>query len=195
MILHASIHAPAGGATAARGPRPAIYNNFNPRSPRGERPARVAALEQAAVFQPALPARGATRISLRIFVVLRVFQPALPARGATVFCMTLEAYLHISTRAPREGSDHRVKRRFFYFNISTRAPRKGSDAGLVAFEDVGRISTHAPRKGSDVYPEHFASPRRISTHAPRKGSDAGKHHKGTNPQRYFNPRSPQGERL
>ena len=58
------------------------------------------------VFQPTLPARGATEIRHRRLYANVSFQPTLPARGATA--ITFEAILcdfPISTHAPRTGSD------------------------------------------------------------------------------------------
>ena len=72
----------------------------------------------------------------------------------------------------------------------------GSDAGFEGCAGYGGlISIHAPRMGIDVETCVFAQPEiYISIHAPRMGIDVrclltrtGKH--------YFNPRSPDGERL
>ena len=56
------------------------------------------------------------------------------------------------------------------------------------------ISIHAPRMGSDGHavPCAFQSPE-ISIHAPRMGSDPAPSRPAPTP-RYFNPRSPDGER-
>ena len=56
------------------------------------------------------------------------------------------------------------------------------------------ISIHAPRTGSDVRPHQFLCVEAISIHAPRTGSDAAAGQHGS-AGRYFNPRSPHGERL
>ena len=56
------------------------------------------------------------------------------------------------------------------------------------------ISIHAPRAGSDGLHITHLTKKKISIHAPRAGSDplrAGRQGR----QRYFNPRSPCGERL
>ena len=55
-----SIHAPARGATTLRPAKSAIPRNFNPRSPRGERRARLAVGIGEGAFQSTLPAGGAT---------------------------------------------------------------------------------------------------------------------------------------
>ena len=60
-----------------------INNNFNPRSPHGERPAQNLQLIAECLFQPTLPARGATRRAHTFGQCTGQFQPTLPARGAT----------------------------------------------------------------------------------------------------------------
>ena len=42
-------------------------------------------------FQPTLPARGATDVSLQVVVYSGLFQPTLPARGATALCLSYRA--------------------------------------------------------------------------------------------------------
>ena len=81
----------------------------------------------AAVFQPTLPARGATVESLLMAsptshfnprsphgerrgiivdgVAYVTFQPTLPARGATEIAVRVRVPTSISTHAPRTGSD------------------------------------------------------------------------------------------
>ena len=59
------------------------------------------------------------------------FLPALPARGATQLSKHQVLFARsISTRAPREGSDWRLRTRKHGSPISTRAPREGSDRSL-----------------------------------------------------------------
>ena len=78
--------------------------HFNPRSPHGERPSSIAAISASLIFQPTLPARGATNLH-------SVFQ-----KGTI-----------ISTHAPRTGSDLSGRRGARDCPISTHAPRTGSD--------------------------------------------------------------------
>ena len=103
---------------------------------------------------------------------MQTFQPTLPARGATLRNNLAYTSNSISTHAPRTGSDwHRRGRATDSHHISTHAPRTGSDGAGHADGQVLLISTHAPRTGSD--------PRTM----PRPACC-----------RYFNPRSPHGER-
>ena len=173
---------------------PSKTRYFNPRSPHGERPLIARRVNAARLFQPTLPARGATKFVVKMLVE-KVFQPTLPARGATssrarpewrqtIFQPTLPA--RGATPADSHGSRKVL--------ISTHAPRTGSDAPLAAKRDWRAISTHAPRTGSDEDETRHAAtsgnfnprsphgerrgrgraprrPRGISTHAPRTGSD------------------------
>ena len=169
--------------------------NFNPRSPRGERQGNAAAFRRAVISTHA-PREGSDPAAPMLLSKALEFQPTLPARGATrILFPPSPPPPSISTHAPREGSDRRLlharHRRF----ISTHAPRERSDgvlddvylhAGLFqpalpargatddhAFAAVrSGISTRAPREGSDARLRHpiviFVI---ISTRAPREGSD------------------------
>ena len=106
MVQGISTHAPRTGSDqCAFGSRPQPQN-FNPRSPHGERRFPGDPNGSAAEFQPTLPARGATGgASLNFFAFV------------------------ISTHAPRTGSDDAYPSdRRLPFAISTHAPRTGSDS-------------------------------------------------------------------
>ena len=60
-ILFISIHAPRGGSDCAFGDMVATALDFNPRSPRGERPLQKPITLKMLIFQSTLPAGGATR--------------------------------------------------------------------------------------------------------------------------------------
>ena len=100
-----STPAPREGSDDLRQARHAGEQHFNPRSPRGERPSVPSVIQRTAIFQPPLPARGAT-------------------------CDKSEAQAkanEISTPAPREGSDPAFSLPAPEPFISTPAPREGSD--------------------------------------------------------------------
>ena len=141
---------PHGERQQSRQPEPPAASNFNPRSPHGERhgetrgdarPARISThaprtgsdnmstmkIIKRGIFQPTLPARGATGASSRPSTS-SPFQPTLPARGATRFYYMRAPKGTISTHAPRTGSDR-------------------SSCGSIV--QIATISTHAPRTGSD----------------------------------------------
>ena len=162
---------PARGATEVQCMRMRYLEDFNPRSPHGERPSRPASfspcidisihaprtgsdppvrasLSAYPIFQSTLPARGATTISVD-GVIFRLFQSTLPARGATF-------------------------RKFFsvYADaFQSTLPARGATMLAYIERKIYCISIHAPRTGSD-----FLSELRFSSHT------------------HFNPRSPHGER-
>ena len=77
-----STHAPRTGSDPLF-PLPArCQTHFNPRSPHGERHGRGRKKDQKILFQPTLPARGATN-PVDSHKSFYGFQPTLPARGAT----------------------------------------------------------------------------------------------------------------
>ena len=102
-----------------------------------------------------------------------LFQSTLPVGGATSLALLgCGATLHFNPRSPW-GERHGLA--FICvsdFPISIHAPRGGSDEQGNAQNFSGRISIHAPRGGSD--PCSYG----------KQAAD-----------RYFNPRSPWGERL
>ena len=125
-------------------------SHFNPRSPHGERHGKEPKRYTDGVFQPTLPARGATAQFLRAAAVPIHFNPRSP-HGERQFV--------IPVFCP-----------FYYFN--PRSPHGERRRGAAQSCVPQRISTHAPRTGSD--PRHGDGarvPRHISTHAPRTGSD------------------------
>ena len=170
-----SIHAPHEGSDN-RGIRgtPAAAD-FNPRSPRGERPSS----KPSAV--PAIP-----------------FQSTLPTRGATIYTAIVEAAEAISIHAPHEGSDSfGIQRHPRLRGISIHAPHEGSDLSLwrlllllaslfqstlptrgatlqqLQVQHRWWISIHAPHEGSDEFSHTVDRLDEISIHAPHEGSDRG----------------------
>ena len=121
-----STHAPRTGSDTIFTMLLLRISNFNPRSTHGERRQHYDRTRYHLLFQPTLPARGATRPTMTA-ARSRRFQPTLPARGATAL-------------------DHVAQ---VLDCISTHAPRTGSDVYTHSGETVSVISTHAPRTGSD----------------------------------------------
>ena len=165
-----SIHAPREGSDKLIAILTALRQNFNPRSPRGERHLVNIIILRKNLFQSTLPARGATKVSAAGRPVLK-FQSTLPARGATKIDRVLQILIAISIHAPREGSD--------FHNIT--------------YSKKTKISIHAPREGSDKSRGKYPISTGISIHAPREGSDQAQP-LITKASTNFNPRSPRGER-
>ena len=93
---------PARGATSAKGAS-RRDDNFNPRSPHGERLRQVVGMRWLSQFQPTLPARGATAAVVDALPVLP-FQPTLPARGATGISGASVTQLEFQPTLPARGA-------------------------------------------------------------------------------------------
>ena len=125
--MEISIHAPRGGSDDLGLADPAEGNDFNPRSPWGERPSPGGAVPDRRDFNPRSPWGERRRAFIQAQRILR-----------------------ISIHAPRGGSDFVFGVMGFVNVISIHAPRGGSDRWPCL--DQRRsvlISIHAPRGGSD----------------------------------------------
>ena len=73
-------------------------------------------------------------------------------------------------------------------------PARGATDNIDDPDAPTNISIHAPRTGSDPAAHQPPEEAEISIHAPRTGSDASPEYRLVRETRYFNPRSPHGER-
>ncbi len=146
-------------------------HDFNPRSPRGERPGTGTSETIIRNFNPRSP-RGERLWSAEAEYTLTLFQSTLPTRGATFLEPDFPITKTISIHAPHAGSDRYVGNLARYISISIHAPHAGSDGDCVICFCCLNISIHAPHAGSDSNIPFVASAIF-----------------------YFNPRSPRGERL
>ena len=187
-------------ASAASGrprPRPAVLCGPVPSRRGGGRGSPEGAVRYHwHVFQPALPARGATAFAKAAGMCL-IFQPALPAKGATSSWLLRDCGGQISIHVPREGSDtpeSMLEGKLEY--ISTHAPYEGSDViGFKGCRVLGQFQptlpvrratpttlsgvpvkssfqSTLPVRGATFLARHTTAfwPV-ISIHAPREGSD------------------------
>ena len=161
---------PARGATPLFFQHLHRHRDFNPRSPHGERPNYVLTLVEACAFQSTLPARGATRRA-----------GLQPHR------------VRISIHAPRTGSDRgNPAFRPSYRNFNPRSPHgERRESGRIR-RGCCLFQSTLPARGATTFVVH-AQKSNISIHAPRTGSDA-LYFPRIAFARYFNPRSPHGER-
>ena len=190
-----SIHAPRTGSDRCTLLHLPSCNNFNPRSPHGERPSSRTRRAPSWNFNPRSP-HGERRCRRRTTPLPQYFNPRSPHGERRIAIGQIGAQGGISIHAPRTGSDtaQRLHRRVVG-DISIHAPRTGSD--LQASRSgvpKSAISIHAPRTGSDWYRDATRTDERrfqstlpargatfeahdaareadISIHAPRTGSD------------------------
>ena len=167
-------------------------------------------------FQSTLPLRGATWLGEIMRYAPGDFNPRSPC-GERPQPLVVELRADISIHAPLAGSDAEVQHAAPARGISIHAPLAGSDSsryrwkvGVKSFQSTlplrGAttawgdelfyldISIHAPLAGSDPRRLWYNSGGDISIHAPLAGSDLAPRPPSARG-RYFNPRSPCGERL
>ena len=193
-----------------------ILINFNPRSPCGERLAICHAGTYITDFNPRSPC-GERREKWDSTLRFIQFQSTLPVWGATTTARRSSLIPTISIHAPRVGSDKipspsiRVPSM-----ISIHAPRVGSDicCGIRQFvitdfnprspcgerlwsrkvlSKTNGFQSTLPVWGATQIKPRARNGSAISIHAPRVGSDSDVPWP-SHEWRYFNPRSPCGER-
>ena len=112
FILHhgISIHAPRGGSDVSLRISARTANDFNPRSPWGERHQSPYLASTLNDFNPRSP-WGERRVGSDGGTVMTLFQSTLPVGGATYNGSRYEPKTPISIHAPRGGSDCNRKER------------------------------------------------------------------------------------
>ena len=123
-----SIHAPRVGSDGGYGLRRVHQNDFNPRSPCGERHYTMMDNLGVAIFQSTLPVWGATSMESAAALEALNFNPRSPCG-----------------ERPRERRLHGTISQF-----QSTLPVWGATRELPVFALCGHISIHAPRVGSDL---------------------------------------------
>ena len=100
-----STHAPRAGSDRSACDRRRWRDDFNPRSPCGERRITAAEYSSRKKFQPTLPVRGATLPVLHCIAIPLDFNPRSPCGERLQRAGGRPPQGHISTHAPRAGSD------------------------------------------------------------------------------------------
>ena len=167
-----SIHAPRTGSDQGAVQKIKPPDNFNPRSPHGERRGYAGSLSRLGAISIHAPRTGSDPMRVMALPV-PIFQSTLPARGATGWrCSSGCRSCDFNPRSPHGERRFVLCALFCNLDISIHAPRTGSD--LPADRAVSQIYHFNPRsphgerrKGS----QPRESPHHISIHAPRTGSD------------------------
>ena len=154
--------------------RPSHGRNFNPRSPCGERHNYNTYHQYTSKFQSTLPVWGATGSHTQGDGYLYQFQSTLPVWGATsrihTSCLAGKTF---QSTLPVWGATAVLRMDWVvipYFNPRSPCGERRDGCGGIKNAPC-RISIHAPRVGSDEPEFHLKRPRCISIHAPRVGSD------------------------
>ena len=163
---------PAWGATHHSISR-FIYNDFNPRSPQGERRNQEPVDIVTITFQSTLPAWGATRGGKRDWrcyrhfnprspqgerqasgkspVTRTLFQSTLPAGGATLGYAYILPFKQFQSTLPAGGATNEMRVAVLVILFQSTLPAGGATAIDATIIKTRAISIHAPRRGSDSY--------------------------------------------
>ena len=145
--------------------------HFNPRSPCGERRAKIDFLRRNFFISIHAPRVGSDRKWVLQKPQGMDFNPRSPCGERRVLDSGNDANLLFQSTLPVWGATY----------------------STIITQRFAKISIHAPRVGSDVLIPTQRAPSFISIHAPRVGSDDDDSETDAVPT-YFNPRSPCGER-
>ena len=167
--------------------------HFNPRSPHGERPCDAAVSLFDFSFQSTLPARGATA-ALRPHSLPPSISIHAPRTGSDSFSsVLLHPRLDFNPRSPHGERLSTISTGSNGSSFQSTLPARGATAPPGFQRPFEVISIHAPRTGSDQALLLRSCNHTISIHAPRTGSDYRAAQAVAN-DLHFNPRSPHGER-
>ena len=153
-----------------------LHTDFNPRSPHGERRRTRFDTAGAGTISIHAPRTGSDGTHCPTLTGDHEFQSTLPARGATRRAGLQPHRVRISIHAPRTGSD---KLSAFAFSTSfvfqSTLPARGATLGLVLmFYITYRFQSTLPARGATCISRVAHSTLHISIHAPRTGSDSAK---------------------
>ena len=169
--------------------------DFNPRSPHGERPRAARAPTRAVVISTHAPRTGSDAKLLRQNGVAIGISTHAPRTGSDA-PMWYNALRHpdFNPRSPHGERRYIMPRRRYGAKFQPTLPARGATLHHAAPPLRREISTHAPRTGSDIRTRtQSICTSKISTHAPRTGSDVNVSG-AVLVQHRFQPTLPHGER-
>ena len=167
-----SIHAPREGGDPSTVSSVMDATNFNPRPPRGGRPAPGGVYQSLNLFQSTPPARGATaRAATRSFWT-STFQSTPPARGATLAVnVGMMCTVNFNPRPPRGGRLIALRAYTVLRAFQSTPPARGATSAVTTPSRLTLFQSTPPARGATT-----------STY----GTSAGRSN--------FNPRPPRGGR-
>ena len=150
LIMTISIHAPRGGSDIKACRQELAEENFNPRSPWGERLPGISTSLRNLIFQSTLPVGGATAPECGKF-----------------------SWRLISIHAPRGGSDRILNSsKFALNNFNPRSPWGERRHNYGGFPLTCKFQSTLPVGGATFTDWRNGNTPKISIHAPRGGSDS-----------------------
>ena len=146
--------------------------NFNPHSPCGERPELIRTMLVPSEFQSTLPMRGATFL-LQDKEIMTIISIHTPHAGSDHYLHhTSSSSLNFNPHSPC-GERHHVREKLFYsLSFQSTLPMRGATPITgISCTFCQRISIHTPHAGSDGACIPIAAWWHISIHTPHAGSD------------------------
>ena len=193
--INISIHAPHAGSDIAPTSCHVHWEDFNPRSPCGERLYAPAYKNKQYPISIHAPHAGSDRLSRSAATSSRAFQSTLPMRGATSFAALASDVGPFQSTLPMRGATGQRRGEGEKNDISIHAPHAGSDTRCIPqlCSDYA-ISIHAPHAGSDNL-RHIRYLQILHFNPRSPCGERRFHPSPAGLPRHFNPRSPCGERL
>jgi len=165
------------GARPAYGPESSAMSRFNPRAPRGARPVAVLQLCLDRLVSIHAPRAGRDNMRLPRLSCGYGFNPRAPRGARPIILLSLFSVRNVSIHAPRAGRDRVPIARFPWGGcFNPRAPRGARQPRRGRQGAVRRVSIHAPRAGRDRSRSGSRESSKVSIHAPRAGRDGAGHH-------------------
>ena len=127
-----SIHAPRTGSDITAAGASAMGNNFNPRSPHGERPKHMAHRRKSHYFNPRSPHGERPRVHADFRRDVFDFNPRSPHGERPVpWAFSHRLFTYFNPRSPHGERRLQFRRSAARIWISIHAPRTGSDGGVL----------------------------------------------------------------
>ena len=184
---------PVWGATLEKSPLFQKISDFNPRSPCGERPRHTFIAGELTKFQSTLPVWGATPVRA-LYILARAISIHAPRVGSDNKYLQDDKQAHISIHAPRVGSDREAKLDEQLSNIfQSTLPVWGATLPHPGCAGLRRFQSTLPVWGATDAQDVTALDNQFQSTLPVWGATSTVMSSGAM-SRYFNPRSPCGER-
>ena len=150
-------------------------------------------MDSRVTFQSTLPARGATDKRPRSAAARNHFNPRSPHGERRFESGFFGGGSEFQSTLPARGATRVHRRKEGTTIFQSTLPARGATGRARVKLDSSTFQSTLPARGATRHGDGARVPRHISIHAPRTGSDWRRATKSTRP-RYFNPRSPHGER-
>ena len=148
MIFQSTL--PARGATAVLIVMNHVPQDFNPRSPHGERRKCVGDGKCEYNISIHAPRTGSDHAVAVLVAVSADFNPRSPHGERPGTTAPTATYGQFQSTLPARGATIAAATGYIGQGISIHAPRTGSDGNADEMTAASRISIHAPRTGSDL---------------------------------------------